>query len=575
MKADLTRNTFHPLKHFTRVLMQQGRVQLDSDWNEQAAILLRYLQTLGADLIGPAGGPDDKAFSIIPLNVEGDFGIGLGRYYVDGILCEAEAEAIPITPTNNTHEIVTPQWTLDGRALDHDQIVEIFDDVAQPFAQPGFASTLATITKATPSGRKLTFSPVAAVDLTKGTNPSMRRVLTYLTQPDLPNADALAQTLGNAAAAYLVYLDVWERHITWIEDASIQEVALGGPDTATRAKIVWQVKVVKGKVSEQNKDKPCDGFTPDDQTLLPDLFGPYHGRLKARAKQKSTPVDPCIIPPDANYHGEENQLYRVEVHKAGLAASTGPSISNRPSNIRGPKASQTDGATFKWSRENGSVTFPIVAISSGDNVTTLTLANLGRDDRFGLNEGNWVEIQDDDYVLRNQAGTLLQVQSIDRSRLQVTLAGTADAGIGADPAKHPLLRRWDHQQGDPAEGGLTLGPDNAALILENDGNMWLELENGVQIQFQPAPAGQQNEYRTGDYWLIPARTATADVEWPTESVTDNQGNTTVTPLSKPPDGIVHHYAPLGAFTVNGEGNIKLISDKNASCRKQFTVLTSK
>ncbi len=57
MKADLTRNTFDPFKHFTRVLLQQGRVQLDADWNEQTSILLKYLQALATDLIGPAGGP--------------------------------------------------------------------------------------------------------------------------------------------------------------------------------------------------------------------------------------------------------------------------------------------------------------------------------------------------------------------------------------------------------------------------------------------------------------------------------------------------------------------------------------
>jgi hypothetical protein len=576
MKADLTRNTFHPLKHFTRVLMQQGRVQLDSDWNEQAAILLRYLQTLGADLIGDAGAVDENAFLISPIDgLTGDFGIGLGRYYVDGIPCEAEAEVIPVAATGNpNNEITVPQWTLDGKALAQDQLVEIFDDVAQPFAQPGFNTTLATITKATLSGKKLTFSPVSAtatISLDSGINPSMRRVLTYLTQPDLPKADALTPTSGGAAG-YLVYLDVWERHITWIEDVSIQEVALGGPDTATRAKIVWQVKAVRGKINEQNKDKPCEGFTPDDENLLSALFGPNHGRLKAKAQQKSTPVDPCIISPDANYHGEENQLYRVEIHKRGAASASGLVI-NRPEGTRGTKAGQTDGATFKWSRENGSVAFPIVGpISTGDNVTTLTLANLGRDDRFGLKERDWVEIQDDDYMLRNQAGALLQVQSIDRSRLQVTLTGTADPGVGTDQSRHPLLRRWDHQQGDPAEGGLTLGPDNAALIQEND-RVWLELEDGVQIQFQPAPEGKQNEYRTGDYWLIPARTATADVEWPTETVTDNQGNKTVSPLSKAPDGITHHYAPLGAFTVNSSGKIKLLGDPN-SCRKQFKPMTS-
>ncbi|MBA3493950.1 MAG: hypothetical protein H0T87_07525, partial [Gammaproteobacteria bacterium] len=61
-------------------------------------------------------------------------------------------------------------------------------------------------------------------------------------QPDYPLKEGEKLDNGN----YLVYLDVWERHLTYIEDDLIREVALGGPDTATRAKIVWQVKVLKG-----------------------------------------------------------------------------------------------------------------------------------------------------------------------------------------------------------------------------------------------------------------------------------------------------------------------------------------
>jgi hypothetical protein len=45
MKGDFSRDSFDPVKHFSRVLQQQGRVQLDADWNEQAAILLHYLRT--------------------------------------------------------------------------------------------------------------------------------------------------------------------------------------------------------------------------------------------------------------------------------------------------------------------------------------------------------------------------------------------------------------------------------------------------------------------------------------------------------------------------------------------------
>jgi hypothetical protein len=34
MKADVTRSTFRSTKHFHSVVMQQGRVQVDADWNE-------------------------------------------------------------------------------------------------------------------------------------------------------------------------------------------------------------------------------------------------------------------------------------------------------------------------------------------------------------------------------------------------------------------------------------------------------------------------------------------------------------------------------------------------------------
>ena len=61
MKGDFSRDTFDPLNNFSRVLLQQGRVQLDADFNEQAAILLHMLRRLTADLFGPyaiVGGPD-------------------------------------------------------------------------------------------------------------------------------------------------------------------------------------------------------------------------------------------------------------------------------------------------------------------------------------------------------------------------------------------------------------------------------------------------------------------------------------------------------------------------------------
>ena len=46
-----------------------------------------------------------------------------------------------------------------------------------------------------------------------------------------------------AAGDAVVYLDVWEREVTYVEDPALLDVALGGADTATRRQTVWQVRV--------------------------------------------------------------------------------------------------------------------------------------------------------------------------------------------------------------------------------------------------------------------------------------------------------------------------------------------
>src|SRR3954451_3262741 len=98
MHADLSRLTFRPERHYSAVVAQQGRVQLDADTNEQTAIQLHQARTLAADLIGHHGGPRDMAgrdiagFHIEYVGGKHDIDtllISGGRYYVDGILLDA------------------------------------------------------------------------------------------------------------------------------------------------------------------------------------------------------------------------------------------------------------------------------------------------------------------------------------------------------------------------------------------------------------------------------------------------------------------------------------------------------
>ena len=65
-----------------------------------------------------------------------------------------------------------------------------------------------------------------------------------------------------------------------------------------------------------------------------------------------------------------------------------------------------------------------------------------------------------------------------------------------------------------------------------------ELSDSVEIQFSQAPL-PKGGFRAGDYWLIPARTATGRIIWPADG--EN-------PAALPPHGVNEHYAPMSSFT---------------------------
>ena len=56
MKGDFTRDLFDPTRHYSGVLMQQGRVQLDADWNAQDGIQRYRAEVAARDVIGASGG---------------------------------------------------------------------------------------------------------------------------------------------------------------------------------------------------------------------------------------------------------------------------------------------------------------------------------------------------------------------------------------------------------------------------------------------------------------------------------------------------------------------------------------
>ncbi|MEJ2459348.1 MAG: DUF6519 domain-containing protein, partial [Novosphingobium sp.] len=86
MSGDFSRKTFDPSKDFSLVRMQQGRLFVDADWNEQGDILRRSDRDTATDVIGHSGFPEgDAGFGLIVDAVTDTLILEPGTGYVAGV----------------------------------------------------------------------------------------------------------------------------------------------------------------------------------------------------------------------------------------------------------------------------------------------------------------------------------------------------------------------------------------------------------------------------------------------------------------------------------------------------------
>ncbi len=484
MKADFSRIRFNPAKQYTAVLQQQGRVSLDADANEQAAIDDYLARNQSVDVIGPFGAPEhDAGFAITVSGNE--LLIGAGRYYVEGLVCE-NATSLPY--------------------------------LNQPYL--------------------LDVSPSDATLLSE-----------------------LVQSGGNGALQ--VYLQVWQRLVTPLDDACLREPALGQADTTVRLQTVWRVvaslvpppspiirtpvrSILKLNTSLPEARQNLSQLLRTELTAVTAATAAATVNTPAAASSTTPAVDCCTAMyaskpivstgamsastaaagsdcscqpiPSAGYQGLENQLYRVEIHHGGTEAT----------------------ATFKWSRENGSVVSAIQSVS-GD---TIVVDSLGPDANLGFAANQWVEISDDTDLFGetpNTPGQLYQIQSTDPTVPSITLTAPV---IGVDPSRNARVRRWEQTGAMASSSGVPLSAGSQ-----------LPLENGIQISFRTG------SYQSGDYWTIPARTASGQIDWPP---CGSSGD-----LFQPPRSIIVYNAPLACIHWDPKQQKAVVED----CRRLFSPLT--
>jgi hypothetical protein len=223
MSADISRVRFDPLRDFAGVVLQQGRLLLDADFNELVAMLDRRLRAETSDLTSFGPDPDHAGVAWVPRQTPDAFrisvaggvlSIGRGRMYVDGLLAEnhgLEPDGFDALLSERTGTADTP----------YDQ---------QPY---------------------------------------------WNTPAELPKE-----------GTYLVYLDVWQREVTHIEAPDLVEVAVG-VDTTARWQTAWQVRLLEPAspgltCSTDDEDidgwpelvRPSDGRLTNDTVEVDDADNP-------------------------------------------------------------------------------------------------------------------------------------------------------------------------------------------------------------------------------------------------------------------------------------------------------------
>ena len=454
MSFDLSRISFDPSNNFWGVLMQQGRVQLDADWNEWVAQVARRIQAGTLDSLGSAAVPRETPDGFRIRLTGGELSIGKGRIYVDGLLAENHG-------TN-----------------------------------------------------PLTWNAALAESVGKGNTPFFALpYLPYNTSNQSAPADAFNRP-PLTGGPYLVYLDVWQRELTYLQEPGLVEKAVG-VDTTGRLQTVWQVRVL-GNIG----NAAC---TPsnEDVSHWPTAIRPSGGRLTTLTGNVTGDANPCIIPPQAGYRGLENQLYRVEIHRGGPVGT----------------------ATFKWSRDNATVATRVTEIQSGNR---LVVDSIGRDEVLGFHAGDWIEILDDWHELHGRPGLLRRIRSggVDKATRSILIDDVLPAGLfpvdgqgHTDASRNTRIRRWD-QSGTvrKADGSvyqdLNISASSNGITVPAVGTK-LALENGILVEFSL----DGGEFKAGDYWTFTARSVDASID-----LLDHA----------PPLGIHHHYAPLAIIRLPAE-----------------------
>jgi len=338
----------------------------------------------------------------------------------------------------------------------------------------------------------------------------------------------------------LVYIEAWQQAVCAVEDESLFEVALGGPDTTTRLRSMRRVHIASGLGYCDCADAWHQLMTNWQLEKLGKVNQQFErvpdSRLTVSFADAGLPEDLCTPHAAGGYLGAENQAIRVQI---------------------------VDSGNFTWGFDNASPLYRVTVSADGKTVKMLTEP---KDQYHWPLAGQVVEILPWSAVLPNgekiaeQLGHLSRVEaSYKPVPGEFTLAEAVAPTFGTDWKSRSDKDNLEDQQRS----------EYFYLRAWNRGN---DLESDPKISFTPGTpvtlghSGIQvtitgNDIVAADYWVIAARPETPNrvVPWELE-----QGIA--------PHGVRRFFAPLAVIrwtNINQQVSGEIIHD----CRKRFNPLT--
>ncbi len=462
MAGDRARVSYDPSRKWRGLIAQQGRVTVEADWNEAAAISAEHDRQLTLEVVGTVGTPD-------------------GGYVVTAVPAAGSPPAAPESP---------------------------------PGAAPGDLVV----------GAGTVYLGGERLDLTAP--------VSYSAQPDWLDfsTDPLWVPPAVPAAAgpsyELVYLLASEQEVSAVEDPALADVALGGPDTMARQRILQRF------LRQPSQSASCyeawNGLV-DSLGSAGLRFDAASMRIESTATLQvsfasSGPAGPCQPAATGGYLGAENQMIRVMV--ASVDASGVP--------------------TIVWGFDDASFLYRVQAAafdpSSAD--TTLTLASAPADSYHFPARGQAVELLRDavqltaeDFIASPNGFVSTLAAGYAPASRTLAISGEPPADYLSPATPQLYLRVWQATTAAPPGQATPLGDTGVAITLSSS----------------------TGSFHAGDFWRFALRPIQPAIVYPARYLAAPQ----------PPDGPRTWGCPLAVLAWEGG------SATATSCVPLFSGLTGR